>query len=671
MLNNSLTIMPYNNNKSPHYVSFAGGPRIPRFKNPIPTPKELKPYGSFTNVPLDFVNDIETKAHIAGMSTAEYLMKLAKFVPKTAKVAAVGSKTVKVGNVKISTHIDGDQYFKKAFEFLDSAKKSIQVEMFEFQNLSVDGDKWATCGAETLSGSKLQQRLLWTLIKKKKENPDMKIQVILDAHKWYIDSFGKKRHYGNQDMIKFLKRNNIDVVPYPRASQQGSALQHIKLLIVDGKKAILGGMNWGSHSAANHDACVALETIDGKTSSEVDNLVNQHFNQDWKFSWQRLGETELVPGPLNQEEQKFFNGLDKEIKQENVEYYRLLKEFFDTPGAKNRYKENRLDLIESNPLAKPAIKVLGTKPRELEEVGEKGIETSRDYLMDKIKTCKKLRAELFVLTDKELVKNVIKRVKSGELDAQFIVEADIKEKFPYCENAFDELVENGIQVRVYKSDKTTRQRMHSKWAVFDDKEVMIGSTNWSAQGLNQNLGKGMRGDYPLTTSEIDDRILDSLEKVKEHEDKLKIPELIWDGARKDYKDLKARLSILRKAYTELKSKGKAAFTLGDRYFVFYKDEHAVRVNNKKFMFGKDDEKGILAELRTIMGYYNTVKRRHLSKEKFKRGNNELAIAFESPDLAKNVFTKQFGLDWAFSESKFDSIKNKVIPIKKPGIDIEG
>ena len=76
-------------------------------------------------------------------------------------------------------------------------------------------------------------------------------------------------------MIKFLKNNNIDVVPYPRAAQQGANLQHIKLLIVDSKKAILGGMNWGSHSAVNHDACIALEKLSDKENSEIDNIIGK------------------------------------------------------------------------------------------------------------------------------------------------------------------------------------------------------------------------------------------------------------------------------------------------------------------------------------------------------------------------------------------------------------
>ena len=344
--------------------------------------------------------------------------------------------------------------------------------------------------------------------------------------------------------------NDIDVVPYPRASQGGVALQHIKLLIADGEKAILGGMNWGSHSTMNHDGSIAIEKLPGEENSVVDNLLAQHFNPDWKLSWERIGSTRLMAGPLNEAEQANYSGINKEIKQENVEYYNLLKDYFDTPEAKGRYASGNLDMITPNPIENPEIKVLGTKTKDLESVGEKGKEATREYLMDKIKTAHKMRAELFVLTDKELVENVIKRHNEGKLDAKFVIDPNIIKEFPYCENAYDELKEAGVPIRLYKANNAINQRMHAKWAVFDDRDIMIGSTNWSAQGLNQNMGKGQRADYDLSTEKIDTRIQHSLKKAGYKEDKLQISRLDWQGDEASYENLKARKAVLQKELAE-------------------------------------------------------------------------------------------------------------------------
>lgn len=618
-------------------------------------PKNKRDTGSMPDISLSLINEIEWAAYREDKTTNDWLRDRLKLNIYTPAVEPVESKNAIVGNTKVHTLIDGKQIFDKTLQYLREADKSIQVEMFEFQNLTIDGDIWKQNGAEKVPGAEEQQQILNTLIKKKQTNPNMKIQIILDTHKWYIDGRGNRaKHFANKDMIKYLKEKGIDVVPYPRRDQQGSNLQHVKLLVTDsekyGKRAIVGGMNWGTHSAANHDACVALETLENKKNSEVDNIMNEVFNPDWKFSWQRVGTAHFAPGPLSEDEQKYYNGVNKEIKPENVEYARLVGELYDNPKDRERYEDGRLDLIEANPVDDPMIKILATKPREMSEVGEEGKETTREYLMEKLKTCKKVRAELFVLTDKELVEIIIKRVKAGELDAQFVFEPSIKEQFPYCENAYEMLKENDIPVRIYKVDRSINQRMHGKWAVFDDREVVIGSTNWSGQGLNQNLGTGKRSDYELNTERLEEDIAEHFDSAKYHEEKLDLPPMEWDGSADSYKELKERRKIFSRAIEDLKNKGEAT----------------IKLDGKDYKFKYSEEAGIgleeFSELNTIYGYYDIIKDWHNSKETYKRGNNEVSIVFESPKLAKQVFDKQFKRDYDYSESKYETIKNKTIPV---------
>lgn len=679
MSSNCLRVLPYssyNSNTNSQQISFCA------IKNPLKewhnTIKPLKKNGPFVNLPNiseSVSRFIEEEAYKKGLSNDAYLRLLTKNISHISKILPVDSKSVIIGNTRVSTLIDGGQYFKKAIEVLKSAdggpecEDAILIRGFEFQNLKIDGDRWTTQGAEKVPGAKEQQQLLGMILKKKQVYPNMKIQMELDAHKWYIDSHGRHRHYNNAAMIRFLKQNNIDVVPAPRASQQGSMLEHDKLLAVAGKKrkvALLGGMNMGTHSAANHDFCVAVESLPNKKSSEVDNIIQEHFITPWKFAWHRLGETSLVTGPLNEAEQKNFNGVRKEILEENVVYHNLLSEFFDTPEMRNRYKEGRLDLVEVHPVENPKINVLTTRPKEYENIGSEGSESIRDYNLEKLQTATKVRGEFFFNPEPEFIDLVIKRFEAGELDAAFIIE---EKRFPYCENAYDKLVEHKVPVRIYKGDKETNQRMHGKVVWYDDKYIAIGSANWSARALTQNLGKGFRDDYPLVNAEIDERIRESLANVKEFESKLKIPAMAWDGSREAYQGLKDRLSIIRKVYTQLKNKGEATIEIDGVKIFAKKDEMAVTVDDKTYPFNKADEKDTLAELRTIHGYYKIMKRRQLSKPKYRRGNSEMAIAFESPSLAKSVLGKQFNRDWDASESDYDRIKHKVIPIKR--LNVEG
>jgi len=54
-------------------------------------------------------------------------------------------------------------------------------------------------------------------------------------------------------------------------------IDHVKLLIADGE-AVVGGMNWGAHSARNHD--YVLET---RVAGEVQR-VTEIFEQDWSLA---------------------------------------------------------------------------------------------------------------------------------------------------------------------------------------------------------------------------------------------------------------------------------------------------------------------------------------------------------------------------------------------------
>jgi cardiolipin synthase A/B len=47
-----------------------------------------------------------------------------------------------------------------------------------------------------------------------------------------------------------LRANTVDVIDYPIRARM---IDHVKLLIVDGTVAVVGGINWGAGSAANHD----------------------------------------------------------------------------------------------------------------------------------------------------------------------------------------------------------------------------------------------------------------------------------------------------------------------------------------------------------------------------------------------------------------------------------
>ena len=602
--------------------------RLPKIE--VPTPKDQEPV-KLPGVPRELAIKIIEAANNTGVSVADYLsVYLRHLATKVKGVVPEPSVTANVGRTKVTTLIDAKQIFDKTIEFIKSAEKNIQIEMFEMQNLKVDADLWPSGGAEVVPGWSQQQQILDMLIKKKQTNPNMNIQVILDVHKWYQDGFGNyKRHFANMKMIEKLKENNIDVVPYPRPMQGGTVLQHVKFLAVDSKKVLLGGMNWGNHSAANHDACVAIETLPKFKSSEVDNIIEEIFHKDWKFSWQRLAKTKFVPGPVTPDEQDQYKGRAKEIKDENVEYMKIVGKIFDKPEYKNRYNAENLsslNLPQISPVNKPAIQVLVNRPREYSHISELGDESIGKYIKDRLDTCSSLKAELFVLSHKEIVNKIITRYMEAQkggrpFDCEILISPGILDDFPYCRKAFHSLEEAGVPIRVFNVNKALQQRLHTKWAVFDNQDLIIGSANWSAVGLENNVATGQRQDYPLTNKLLDARIAEYKVKTDEYEKEVGLKSLYKEDSTIDYVALKERMKAIKADFSKIEVNDMDDITTVDI--------------NKLVIFKK------------LLGYYNLIKIHEERKENYKRGNHECAVVIPNKKIA-SVFLKQFQKDWEYS-----------------------
>jgi phosphatidylserine/phosphatidylglycerophosphate/cardiolipin synthase-like enzyme len=611
-----------NNN---NVIPFKGKETLPKVK--VPTSPTQDPV-NLPGVPLNQAKTFIEVANEMGVSIGDFFaLNMKHLLTKIEGVEAEPSVTVNVGRTKVTSLIDAKQIFEKTVEYIDSAKNSIQIEMFEMQNLDVDSDLWPSGGAERIPGWKEQQAILHKLIEKKKNDPKLNVQVILDVHKWYQDGAGNyKRHYGNMKMIKYLKENGIDVVPYPRPAQGGAGLQHVKMLAVDGKKVILGGMNWGNHSAANHDACVAIETQSKYKNSEVDNIVDKIFNQDWKFAWQRLGKTQFVNGPVTKEEQKEYSGRAKKIKEENVEYMNIVGKIFDKPEYRERYEKGDLNIVEVNPVKDPKIQVLVNNPREYAYVGSQGEESIGEYIKQRLDTAESLKAELFVLSHKEIVNKIISRYLESQnggrpFDVEILISPGIIDDFPYCRKAISQLEEAGVPIRMFKVNKDIAQRLHTKWAVFDNEELLIGSANWSAVGLESNIETGQRNDYPLTNALLDKKIGEKRDRIQELEKKVGLPTIYTSPNKINFDLLKERRRLLKSDIEKL--------DLND-------------MDNLELMNEQH-----LVSFKKLLGYYNLLKTLEDRKEKYKRGNHECAVVVPNKELAA-TFLRQFDKDWVHS-----------------------
>ncbi|MCD4783087.1 MAG: phosphatidylserine/phosphatidylglycerophosphate/cardiolipin synthase family protein [Candidatus Eremiobacteraeota bacterium] len=227
--------------------------------------------------------------------------------------------------------IDGKQIFPKAREMIRGAKDNIAIELYSFGNADVQ-NKHNVPGVTKAQHFQDHKALVNELISAKKRGVD--VQVLLDQSR----RKGGKIH--NEEMAQHLKANGIDVLRYPKSK---ASIAHVKLLVVDDKRAMIGGMNWGVHSPVNRDGNILIE---GREAVE---LKEQIFNSAARFSGGKPKQTELNP--------------DREDK----------------------------------------IKVLTTQPEE----HDGGSETIKEEILKNINGAKKsVHAELFCLTHKDVVKSL-------------------------------------------------------------------------------------------------------------------------------------------------------------------------------------------------------------------------------------------------------------------------
>lgn len=226
----------------------------------------------------------------------------------------------------------------------------------------------------------------------------------------------------NERTIHHLKQNGVDVVTYPNISE----INHVKALIVDNRYAVVGGMNWGNHSPTNHDAALLIEGPD------VRNIYAEIFKEGWLSSGRKASEIPTV-----------------------------------------------------RPFEQGQIKVLKTASRHA--VGGARDDIYVEILKQIGQAQDSIYAQLFVLTQQDIVDNLIfahKRLtKAGKEGVKILVDPGLFFAFPNTRAGVQKLAKAGVPIRFFATDRTIEEKLHSKWAVFDAKTLLVGSANWSNTGL--------------------------------------------------------------------------------------------------------------------------------------------------------------------------------------------
>ncbi|MBY0402898.1 MAG: phospholipase D family protein, partial [Cyanobacteria bacterium] len=74
--------------------------------------------------------------------------------------------------------------------------------------------------------------------------------------------------------------------------------------------------------------------------------------------------------------------------------------------------------------------------------------------------------------------------------------------FPNTRKGVQKLANAGVPIQFYKANRMIEEKLHAKWAVFDEKKLMIGSANWSAVGLQSNADQDEETEGSVKTASL-------------------------------------------------------------------------------------------------------------------------------------------------------------------------
>lgn len=306
-----------------------------------------------------------------------------------------GNKVTPLVNEEAAPDAD-HEIFAQVERAIKSAKSSVQVEMFNIDKKSV----------------------IDLLVSEARKG--IQVQVIMDPPNEGWEASRKAA-------IETLRKGGVDVQIYP-AAEAGSPqakfgqLDHVKLLIVDGQKAIIGGMNWGEHSPVNHDYDVIVE---GPAVEKMGWL----FREDWIESGGKAAALPHIP----------------QVSAKGGDMVNLV------------------------------ISGLDEKERTIGKTIRRAIDNAR----------KSIHAELFVLSDRPTIEALIAAKERG-VDVKVILNPIEIKGNRINEKAAETLKAAGVDVKWFDCNPDTKQKLHAKMAVFDDDQVIVGSANWSYAGFNTN-----------------------------------------------------------------------------------------------------------------------------------------------------------------------------------------
>ncbi|HEY3999737.1 MAG TPA: phosphatidylserine/phosphatidylglycerophosphate/cardiolipin synthase family protein, partial [Candidatus Xenobia bacterium] len=146
------------------------------------------------------------------------------------------------------------------------------------------------------------------------------------------------------------------------------------------------------------------------------------------------------------------------------------------------FSGGKLDHDPAPVTSDPKVTPLETAP--VKENG--GAHSILDGVLNEIKNTKDhAYIEMYTLTHDDVVNELLAAKQRG-VDVKVLLDPSERR---VNQKAMDTLNQAGIPTKWYAVDTKNRQLLHAKWGEFDNQDLIIGSGNWSVNGLGKETGR--------------------------------------------------------------------------------------------------------------------------------------------------------------------------------------
>jgi len=366
--------------------------------------------------------------------------------------------------------INGEASFVERMRMIDEAERSIYLQVLIFKADAV-GNAIASA-----------------LIRKKRDHPEVDIRVIVDAYSNIQDLEAQLMYFELKDAgievegyeafyLHWLNEINL------RDWTAGNKRYHEKYMVVDGRAAVVGGMNIGDEYARygtdplliwrDQDIYLEGDVVQDVEAAFLDNIA--HF-KEIKAQW---------PSALNTDVYwEVWQGVHPQLRD-------LVTQSLDKRRERSRAEIPAWDQLHliSQRVGRPLhgdikVRFIRSRPRK----GESYIEQAYLHLVDNARSSIVIENAYFVPT-KPLLDALVAAAGRG-VRVTVITNSKATNDIPIITDAgrlsYQPLIKAGVEVYEWHAERHGEGTVHSKYAVIDSEIAIIGSYNLDPRSLGLN-----------------------------------------------------------------------------------------------------------------------------------------------------------------------------------------